>query len=179
MINAVTAFTWENMGTNPVNLDSADYKYYEIYGETTTAQTGKNDLITQENVSASNMASSDLPATISGSGASITKGHAVNADGNFTFKIKVVKGMQKIQIFFCQAEGATITADYTMNGNSGNVQVASNGVFQMVKISLDTDAIEEGEEHELTVTVSSSADGLQCGSCGIRSTLIDNNAATA
>lgn len=178
-VNAVTAFTWENMGTNPVNLDSADYKYYEIYGETTTAQTGKNDLITQENVSASNMASSDLPATISGSGASITKGHAVNADGNFTFKIKVVKGMQKIQIFFCQAEGATITADYTMNGNSGNVQVASNGVFQMVKISLDTDAIEEGEEHELTVTVSSSADGLQCGSCGIRSTLIDNNAATA
>lgn len=177
-VNAVSSIEWANMGTDAINLDGADFKYYEIYGETTTAQTGKNDLIKEENVSAAAMAANDFATTISGSGATVNKGHAVNADGSFTFKIKVVKGMEKIQIYFCQASGATITAAYTMNGNTNSVTVESNGVDQMVKISLDTSALTEGEDYELTVTVSSSADGLQCAACGIRSKTLTNDVVT-
>lgn len=174
-VNAVSAFEWADMGTNAQNLDGADYKYYEIYGETTTAQTGKKDLILEENVSTAAMAKSDFPITVSGSGATVNRGHAIDTGSSFTFKIKVVKGMEKIQIFFAQATGATITASYTMNGNTGSAEVASSGAMQMVKITLNTDNLAEGTDYELTVTVSSSANGLQCAACGVRSATLNND----
>lgn len=174
-VNAVSAFAWADMGSDPVDLDGADYKYYEIYGETTTAQTGKNDLILEENVSTAAIAEGDFPITVSGSGATVNKGHAIDTGSSFTFKIKVVKGMEKIQIFFAQATGATITASYTMNGNTGSADVASSGAMQMVKITLNTDSLAEGADYELTVTVSSSANGLQCACCGVRSKTLNND----